>query len=103
MLISVITRHDPERADLLAANIDSLFSQQHEEFEQIIVACSAKEDATDTYGMVQALEDERFHLIFTGDPASEPYAPEQLGLMAAKGDFVCFIAEDWYLDERYLA
>ena len=109
--------NDNAHPELLARSLESVFKQQHENWELLILS-SAEEDADqvknnffarlsslvrycDIKGRIEALAEDNFHLL-AYDPADINEAMEQ-ALGRASGDYVCALCAGDVLIPSYIA
>jgi glycosyltransferase involved in cell wall biosynthesis len=88
-LVSVITP-TRNRAEKLPRAIASLFSQTHENFELILVDDHSSDETPD---LVSSIKDHRLRYIRLPECSGVANA-RNIGLEAARGEFVCFLDDD---------
>ncbi len=88
-LVSVITP-TRNRAHKLMRSLTSLFSQTHENLELILVDDNSEDDTPE---LASSLNDQRLRYIRLPQSVG-PAAARNIGLAAARGDFVSFLDDD---------
>ena len=98
-LVSIITPCY-NAASVLSETIGSVRAQTYGEWEMLVVDdCST--DGSDKIAQEYARRDPRIRYLKTERPSGSPTVPRNLGLEAARGEYVAFLdADDLWLPEK---
>lgn len=89
-LASVVIPHF-ERPELLRETLDSVCTQTTSNWEVIVVDDGS---SADVYSRIKALSSDKIHIIQRQDGLKGPSRCRNLGIQAAKGDYILFLDSD---------
>jgi glycosyltransferase involved in cell wall biosynthesis len=89
-LVSIIIPHF-ERTELLRATVNSVYAQTASNWEIIIVDDGS---STEAYNCIKALSSDKTQVIQRDDGPKGPSRCRNIGIQAAKGDYILFLDSD---------